>query len=115
MGSMFLVCAIQDVKDMMAKSKTDLLSDEVTETGLLKRWQEISPNFREFYEHAKVGDIFRTPQFSEYGAHGCVYCPQQFRNTPTPEPPVYQNGTTVIEFGFVDLMAQTQLISTEPS
>jgi len=95
----FLKCNLSAIKEMIESNLRNLLKDHDTMEDRLKRWQEISPNLVDFVSHAMPGDIFIKKRYLPY----CPGAPQQFRNSPLPSPAVLKNGTTMIEFGFVDL------------
>ena len=95
---MYINGALTAVQDMVCNNIANMKATIDGTDDLLKRWQEISPNLFDFVQHAQPGDIFLKKQYNPYSPRA----PQQFRNTPFPEQPVLQNGTNVIDIGFVD-------------
>ena len=94
---MYITGALIAVKDMVSNNIANMTAK--SERGDdLKRWQEISPELFNFIEHAEPGDVFLKKKYHSYSPRA----PQQFRNTPLSEPAVLQNGTSVVDIGFVD-------------
>ena len=98
LDAFFIKCNLSEIKEMIESNLRNLLKDHDTMEDRLKRWQEISPNLVDFVSHAMPGDIFIKKRYLPY----CPGAPQQFRNSPLPAPGVLKNGTTMVEFGFVD-------------
>lgn len=95
---MWVKGGLDQTKSMLLANVTQLLKEEFSIQGQLKRWQEVSPSQRQFFCSATPGDIFRDKTRNLYNPGA----PQQFRNSPVPEPPVLTNGKSMVEIGFVD-------------
>lgn len=97
MNSMLVKSALEVTKTMHINNLSDMKKNEQSNDDMLKRWQDLSGGFLDFYVNAQPGDVNRGREFRPYEAP-----PQQFRNSPIPQAPLLVNGTTVVEFGFVD-------------